>query len=148
MPEFPQKELIERLRRSGFKVTPQRLAIFEYILSRKDHPSAERVLVEIQKLHPAISRATIYNTLHLLKQIGMIQELGSGESMTRFDPDMSIHINLICQICGKIVDIKDKELEMAWIKMATKAGVKSVGQRLDLYYICEDCGLKNLDREK
>ncbi|HME56264.1 MAG TPA: Fur family transcriptional regulator [Candidatus Lokiarchaeia archaeon] len=148
MPAYTQNELIELFRRSGFKVTPQRLAICEYILSRKDHPNAERILVELQKNYPAISRATIYNTLHVLKQLGLIQELSIDDGMSRYDPNTSIHVNLICHICGNVVDIKDEDLEKAWIQMIAKNRVTPEGQRLDLYYTCEDCVLKNLDSEK
>ncbi|HME55977.1 MAG TPA: Fur family transcriptional regulator [Candidatus Lokiarchaeia archaeon] len=131
--------MADRLRQSGLKVTPQRLAICKYILSRTDHPNTDDVLVEMQKQYPAISRSTVYNTLHTLKQIGLLQELCLENDVTRYDPDTGIHVNMVCRSCGKIVDIKDAELETAWRKMVAKTSVIPVGQRLDLYYECENC---------
>lgn len=139
MTNITRSDLIERLRNDGYKVTPQRLAICEFILGRKDHPNAENIFVEIRKKYPSMSRATIYNTLHLLKRIGMLQEIGFDNGTTRFDPDTSVHINLVCRSCGNIVDFKDDQLEKAWLAMVVKAGVKSMGQRLDLHYQCDDC---------
>nr|MDO8088130.1 Fur family transcriptional regulator [Candidatus Sigynarchaeum springense]MDO8116455.1 Fur family transcriptional regulator [Candidatus Sigynarchaeota archaeon] len=139
MSSFTRNDLIERLRSEGYKVTPQRLAICELILGRKDHPNAESIFVEIRKKYPSMSRATIYNTLHLLKKIGLVQEIGFDNGTTRFDPDTSVHINLVCRSCGKIVDVKDDQVEKAWLAMVAKVGVRPMGQRLDLHHQCDDC---------
>jgi Fur family peroxide stress response transcriptional regulator len=132
-------DIIKRLRDNGHKVTPQRLIICEFIINRKDHPNAEQILVEIQKQYPTISRATIYNTLHVMNKVGLIQELGFDDGTTRYEPDLAFHINQICRKCGKIVDMKDQNVERAWNEMLASINITPIGQRLDLYYTCDAC---------
>lgn len=134
-----KKSLIDKFREYGYKVTPQRLAIFEFINERTDHPSADLVFSELKKDFPTISQATIYNTLHILQEIGEVHELGFKDGKTRYDPDTTVHVNLVCKSCGKILDFTDEQLEEAWSRMVKKTGVRVAGQRLDLYYDCEDC---------
>ncbi|MBD3185408.1 transcriptional repressor [Candidatus Bathyarchaeota archaeon] len=134
-----RKDLIDLFHENGYKVTPQRLAIFECIMGRRDHPSASEIHSELKREYPTISQATIYNTLHILRDIGAIQELGFEDGKTRFDPDTSIHVNLVCTACGKITDFTDEDLVKAWIGMVEKTAKKTVGQRLDLYYKCTHC---------
>lgn len=143
MPGFTRSELMALLRRAGFKVTPQRLAICEFILSRDDHPNAETVFAEMQQRYPAISRATIYNTLHVLEEASLIEKLGFDDGTSRYEPDRSFHVNLVCKRCGKILDIKHEQLEKAWLDMVASTGVQPVGQRLDLYHECLDCARKH-----
>lgn len=133
------QEVVNRLRRAGYKVTPQRVAIFEALLSRRDHPSAEVLFDEIRDRFPSISKATIYNTLHLLEKIGAIQELGFDDGTARYDTNVAFHVNLTCRSCGKIVDIEDDHLEQAWNKMVAATGATPTGRRLDLYHVCEAC---------
>lgn len=134
------QELINIFKERGYKVTTQRLAICKFILSRKDHPTADQIYQGLKKEHPTMSLGTIYKTLHLLKEIGLIQELGFNEGSSRYDPDMELHINMVCQKCGKIHDFKTEKVKKLWKTIVSESGVKPKGQRLDLYYVCEDCG--------
>jgi Fe2+ or Zn2+ uptake regulation protein len=131
--------LIEFLREKGLKVTSQRLAIFNFILSRKDHPSAEQIYQKIRGEYPTISLGTVYKNLHLLKEIGLIQELGFDEGSVRFDPDMEVHINMVCTNCRKITDYKDEKVKNLWNDLISNLAIKPKGHRLDLYYECDDC---------
>ena len=126
-------------REKGFKVTIQRLAICNYILSRKDHPTAEQIYQKLRDKHPTISLGTIYKTLHLLKDLGLIQELGFNEGSVRYDPDMEIHINMVCSRCGKISDYKAENVENLWSTIISDLRIKPTGHRIDIYYECEDC---------
>lgn len=136
------QELIDLFRENGFKVTTQRLAICKFILSRQDHPSAEQIYQGLKKDYPTISLGTIYKTLHLLKEIGLVQELGFNEGSIRYDPDMEIHINMICTKCGKIHDYKPENIEAIWHNLIAKLNIKPIGQRIDIYYECADCKMK------
>ena len=131
--------MIEFLREKGLKVTSQRLAIFNFILSRKDHPTAEQIYQKIRGEYPTISLGTIYKNLHLLKEIGIIQELGFDEGSVRYDPDMDLHVNMVCTNCGKITDYKDEKIENLWNDLILDIGIKPKGHRIDLYYECDDC---------
>ncbi|MEM3381670.1 MAG: transcriptional repressor, partial [Candidatus Bathyarchaeia archaeon] len=70
------QQLIDKFHKKGYKVTPQRLVICEFILSTKDHPTADQIHQELKKKYPTMSLATVYQTLHILSEIGLLQELG------------------------------------------------------------------------
>ena len=133
------QELITIFRKNGYKVTSQRLAICKFILSRKDHPTTDVIYQEMRKEYPTISLGTIYKTLHLLKEIGLIQELGFNEGSLRYDPDMDLHINMVCLKCGKIYDYKAEDFNDHWLNIVSNIGVNPIGQRIDIYYECEEC---------
>ncbi len=133
------EQLIAKLRKSGFKVTPQRLVICEVILSSKEHPTADQVYEKVKKPYPAISLATVYQTLHLLSQIGLVQEMGFSNCVSRFDPDTSPHINIICQKCGKVEDYKAESIDKLWAQIIKELRFKPIGQRIDIYTYCNKC---------
>ena len=134
-----EDQLISTLRDSGYKVTPQRLAICKYLLSSKDHPTAEQIHSEIVKKYPAISLTTIYNTLDLLKGLNLVHELNIDNHTSRFDPNTSVHVNIICQKCNKIRDFNSEIINELWSQIVREIDSKTVGQRLDVYVICDDC---------
>jgi len=133
------EQLIAELRKSGFKVTPQRLAICETILSSKEHPTADQVYEKVKEKYPTISLATVYQTLHLLSQIGLVQEMGFSGCISRFDPNTSPHINIICQKCGRIEDYKTESIDKLWAQIIKELGFKPIGQRIDIYTYCNKC---------
>jgi len=133
------QDLISFFREKGLKVTSQRLAICNFILSRKDHPTAELIHQELRNEYPTISLGTIYKTLHLLQELGLIQELGFNEGSVRYDPDMELHVNMVCSKCGKISDYKAENVEKLWGAIISDLKIKPKGQRIDIYYECDDC---------
>ena len=133
------QSIIGFFREKGLKITSQRLAICKFILSRKDHPTAEKIYQKLRNEYPTISLGTIYKTLHLLKDLGLIQELGFNEGSVRYDPDMELHINMVCSKCGKISDYKTENVEKFWSALISDLRVKPKGQRIDIYYECDDC---------
>ena len=133
------QELFALFRKNGYKVTAQRLAIYKFISTRKDHPSADQIHQELKTDYPTLSLGTIYKTLHTLKELGLIQELGFNEGSIRYDPDMELHINLVCSKCGKIEDYKAENVKKLWNAIISDLKLKPLGQRIDIYYNCEDC---------
>jgi Fur family peroxide stress response transcriptional regulator len=133
------QQLITKLREKGFKITPQRTAICQLILSSKDHPTAEQVYDKIKKEFPAISPATVYQTLHLLTKIGLIQEMGFNKGISRYEPNTSPHINIICQKCGAISDYEAASIKEMWFKIVEELGIKPTGQRLEIFRCCDKC---------
>lgn len=133
------QELFALFRKNGYKVTTQRLAIYKFIVTRKDHPSADLIYQELKTDYPTLSLGTIYKTLHTLKELGLIQELGFNEGSIRYDPDMELHINLVCSKCGKIDDYKTENVTELWNVIISNLSVKPIGQRIDIYYECEEC---------
>jgi Fur family peroxide stress response transcriptional regulator len=132
---------IEALRSKGYKATPQRIAICQFVLNSRDHPSAQQVYDEVKKIHPTVSLATVYKTLGVLKDLNLIQELNLPQGQGRFDSYMKPHINLICLQCGMIADLDDTTAIEITGKAAAAAKFKPKGQRIDIFGICRKCSI-------
>ena len=74
----------------GWKMTPQRIAIVEYVSNSLHHPTAEDICIHVNERFPMTSRATVYNTLHLLRDYGLLQEINEA-GVIRFDPNIRDH---------------------------------------------------------
>jgi len=131
--------IIETLRKNGYKATTQRIAICRFALHSRDHPTAQRVYNEVRKMHPTVSLATVYKTLQILTEHGLIQELDLPQSQARFDSYVEPHINLVCMQCGNIQDLDDDAAREIVERMTAKTEFKRTGQRLDIYGICKIC---------
>jgi len=91
----------------GFKLTPQRLAILEFLDGNKSHPSAEEIYRAVSAKFPTMSFATVYNTLETMRKREKILELTIDPDKKRFDPNPTPHHHLICIRCKRIVDIHE-----------------------------------------
>lgn len=99
------KNIIDKLKEKNIKITPQRVAIIEYLVNTKTHPSAEDIYKEIIKRYPTMSYATVYNTLVTLKNLGAVVELAIDSEKKRFDIDTSLHHHFYCRKCKCVSDI-------------------------------------------
>jgi Fur family peroxide stress response transcriptional regulator len=137
-----EQQLIAKLRSKGYKITPQRLAICKLVLSSKNHPTADQIYEKVKKTHPAISLATVYFTLDLLGGLGLLQELGFSDRSSRYDPNTSPHINIICPKCGEICDYETVSVKKIWSQIVEEMGFKPLRQRFDVYRLCKLCSKK------
>lgn len=128
------------LQRAGLRLTPQRHAVCEYLAHTEQHPSPYQVYADVTQAHPEISRATIYNTLNTLQQLGAIVELSFGAEHTHYDTNPEPHINLICLRCHKIVDYAG-ELALAETsqRIFQETGFQSAAAKVDLVGFCTEC---------
>ena len=134
------QQLITTLHEKGFKkVTPQRLAICEFVISSREHPTVELVYKAVKKKYPTLSLATVYQTLHLLTESGVLQELGTRDGISRYDSDPSPHINLVCKNCGTIQDYKSKSVEEFLSQISVELERPLIGQHLEIYSYCDQC---------
>jgi Fur family iron response transcriptional regulator len=93
------------LRENGIQPSAQRVAVAEYVLHTREHPSAELVLKRVRERFPWISRATVYNTLNLFVERGLLQRLTIAEDSVVFDPITSTHHHFIDDATGAIYDV-------------------------------------------
>lgn len=131
--------IIETLRKNGYKATTQRIIICRFALHSRDHPTAQRIYNEVRKMHPTVSLATVYKTLQILTEHGLIQELDLPQSQAKFDSYIEPHINLVCMQCGNIQDFDDKTAQEMVERVTIKAQFTRTGQRLDIYGVCKTC---------
>ena len=89
----------------GIRPSAHRLAVAEYVLMTKEHPSADRVWKTVAETFPAISRATVYNTLNLFVEKGLLRELHIDPESVVFDPKLETHHHFIDDATGTIHDI-------------------------------------------
>ena len=135
------EELIVSLREEGFRITPQRIAIVDYLLKTEDHPSAEHIHKTIQKKYPMVSLSTVYKTLDLLKEKKLVNEM-DVEGEARFDAHTNEHINLVCMNCGKIDDVDEDSLKEIQAKAARKSKYLILKSNFELSGYCSNCKSK------
>jgi len=97
-------------RESGLPVTIQRRAVFEAILDRQDHPTAEQVYRAVRQGLPQISRMTVHRILGTFVSLGLVAKTCHPGSAARFDPKIHQHHHLVCLDCGAIIDVEDPRL--------------------------------------
>jgi Fur family iron response transcriptional regulator len=98
-------DLIERLRSHGIQPSAQRVAIARYVLATAEHPSADQVWERVRGELPVVSRATVYNTLNLFVDKGLLRELVLAEGKVVFDPMVERHHHFIDEGTGRIHDV-------------------------------------------
>ena len=95
----------DTLAKKGVRPSAQRVAVAEYVLSTREHPSAEQVFADVKRRFPQISRATVYNTLNLFFEKGLLRTLTLTEGNVVFDPMIERHHHFVDEQTGKIYDI-------------------------------------------
>ncbi len=100
------KDLVERFRQKGFRVTPQRRLLFDLLCRDDSHPTAEQIYERASAIMPDISLATVYDTLHRLVELGEIQPVEDlSDGGLRYDTNVENHHHLFCLRCNRLVDI-------------------------------------------
>ncbi len=116
-------DISEKLRKAGVPLTMQRLAIAQVLLAKPAHMTPDQILTEVQKNMAEISRATVYNTLNLFKEKGLVRELIVGPGQAVYDSNTSPHFHIYNVVTGEMSDIPAGDLKVVG-KTALLAGVK------------------------
>ncbi|MFD2132672.1 peroxide-responsive transcriptional repressor PerR [Pseudogracilibacillus auburnensis] len=130
---------IETLKKSGVRITPQRHAVLEYLLTSMSHPTADEIYKALEGKFPNMSVATVYNNLRILREIGLVRELTYGDDSSRFDSNMNDHYHIICEDCGKIVDFHYPTLDEIESLAEKVSGFEISHHRMELYGKCHEC---------
>ncbi len=101
--------MVECVRASGLKLTPQRLAIVRELAADLTHPTAQELFERLRPSLPTMSFATVYNTLDALASAGLCAALSLSPGASRFDPNMSAHHHAVCDQCGLVRDVPAPE---------------------------------------
>ena len=108
-----KRDVAAVLQEHGIKVSAQRVAVANYVLYASDHPSADEVWTRVKKKFPHISRATVYNTLNLLVEEGLLKQLALAEGCLVFDANVDDHHHFIDEATGEISDIPWEALQVS-----------------------------------
>lgn len=97
--------MLARVRASGLKLTPQRMAIVRELAADPTHPTAQELYERLREALPTMSFATVYNTLDALAAAGLCEALSLSPGAARFDPNMEPHHHAVCDRCGLVRDV-------------------------------------------
>lgn len=132
------EELVEEIRGSGGRVTPQRVAVLEAISSSKTHPTVDDVYDKVVKKQSSLSRKTVYQIVYDLADLGAINLVDVGTGQLRVDPTVeAAHDHFVCSQCKAVIDI------MRNSQPAIRKDISQLGkvESIDVVYrgICRDC---------
>lgn len=135
-----KEKFIDFLAQRNLRITTQRQTIVETVFGTEEHFTAEQLLEWSKAKDPTISRATVYRTLPLLTESGLVREMDFGKDYKFYDPNYAEHPNhnhLICNDCEKIVEFESDQLEKLENEIARKLGFSLKLQRLQITAECE-----------
>ena len=133
-------ELNERLTTGGFRFTPQRQHVYDVLLQKRDHPTAEEVFIRAKRTMPDISMATVYNCLDALVKCGLVRQVMLDRGATRFCPNMREHCHFYCDSCDTVYDV-DLPAKPASRRQLPK-GFKAEHYEIAIHGICPECARK------
>lgn len=121
------------------KLTPQRLAVYKYLMSTKEHPSAETIYKALHEEYPTMSLATVYKAIKTLVEVGLIQELNVGEGNFRYDGNAESHPHIQCINCGKVEDFESLSLDDLNEIAKKHTDYKLLSNQVYFYGLCSIC---------
>lgn len=127
------------LRDRGQRVTPQRLVIARVMEELDRHVTAEMVFSEVSTRMPGVSLPTVYATLDLLDELGLVHRVATEGGTVVFDPRTDAHHHLVCRGCGKIIDVDAPIQPDAVLTAARDAGFTPDDAQVTVRGLCRDC---------
>lgn len=145
MNDYRYRQLIDKMRRRGYRITPQRMATLRIMIESQEHLSAAQIYTALQERFPTTSLATVYKTLDVLIKMGEVLELHGNGGEVHYDiMNPRPHPHLICVRCHRIVDADvDDALVAEQValtqRVAQTMGYEVLGYRFDVYGLCPAC---------
>ena len=145
MPDANTDDPFETLRRHvtdrGLRMTRQRMLIAEVLLAWKGHVNIDELYAAVKAKDDNVGYATIYRTVKLLQEAGLVSSHEFGHGPTRFEPafDGEHHDHLVCTRCKRIVEFHDDEIERLQLVIAERHGFRLTEHRMELYGLCPEC---------
>ncbi len=139
--EAAKREFMKFLGRKKFRLTSQRLALIDTVFNTTQHFTAEQLLEWGRRVDESISRATVYRTLLLLTESGLIKEVDFGKDHKFSDPNYAAHpthCHIICQDCGKIVEFDSDKLAELEKDVSERLGFTVLSRRLEITASCNE----------
>lgn len=126
--------IADRCAAQGLRMTEQRRVVADVLDAAKDHPDVEELHARAVARDPKISIATVYRTVNLFEEAGIIERLEFGDGRARYeDAERDHHDHLIDMTTGEVIEFVDPEIEALQEKIAEKLGYQLRGHRLELY---------------
>lgn len=133
------EEFLNKCKRAGLKITPQRIAIYKEVLESENHPSAEDIYRKVKESHPTISFNTVNRTLLTFAEMGLVEIVEGTGDVRRFDPNSKNHHHFRCRNCGKIIDFYNETYDNLKIPEELKGKFIINKVRVVLEGLCNAC---------
>jgi Fur family ferric uptake transcriptional regulator len=134
-------KILARLKKRGYKATPQRLALLRTITGSREHLTPLAIYKKVRQEQPGIGLVTVYRTLNILAHLGLICEVKSAEENTRsyVASPLEHHGHLICSGCGRVADFTGCNLHDLEQQLSRDTGFTIQDHRLEFFGYCQDC---------
>ncbi len=135
------------IRKKGLRKTPQRDAIVRVAFSSDEHFTSEELFDRVRRNNAGASRATVYRTISLLVEAGLLHEIDLGSDLKTYDPnfvDKPTHNHLVCIDCGKVLEFEDSHLELLNDCLTRRMGFRPVRQSIKIEACCEQLRKKGV----
>jgi Fur family ferric uptake transcriptional regulator len=138
-----KERYLEVFRKNGYKLTTQRRVIFEVLYEHSnDHPSPEEIYERVIGKYPEIGLATIYRTLQLMEDLGIVYKMNFNDGLSHYElcmGDSHQHHHLICLQCGRIEEVEIDLLEELEASIEENKGFKITDHSVKFFGICKHC---------
>jgi len=133
-------DIISKLSEHGYRLTPQRMMVLSAIENSDNHISAEEIYAQVVAKYSHVNISTVYRTLELLKRLGLVTETDLGGGRVRYHPtDKGHHHHLVCQECGKIIDLDESVLSSLKSALLREYKFSADLRHLGIFGRCADC---------
>lgn len=134
-----EARLGEALRERRQRVTPQRLVVARLLEEYGDHVTAETLHRRVCERMPGVSLPTVYASLELLEELGLVSRLMTGSGAVVYDPNVSEHHHLVCSACGEIIDVEAPVDDRALLQAARRSGFAPADSQVVVSGLCAAC---------
>lgn len=135
------QDFAQYLNSKNLKLTPERKTVLQEIFLHPGHLEAESLWHNLRKKNKRASRATIYRTLELLVDSGMVRKVDLGHGHSHFEHVLghAHHEHMICLKCGKVIEFSDKRIERSMKKLCEKDAFEHTSHCFQIFGYCKDC---------
>jgi len=133
-------DIVSKLSEQGYRLTPQRMMVLSAIEGSDNHISAEEIYAQVVAKYPHVNISTVYRTLELLKRLGLVTETDLGGGRVRYHPaDKGRHHHLVCQQCGRIIDLDESVLASVKSMLFREYKFSADLRHLAIFGRCANC---------
>ena len=132
-------EIDRELRARGYRLTPRRLMVVKVLSAHGGHLTVEDILARVREAHPLTNKTTVYRTLELLSELGMVVVTNLGSGRLEYELVSQPHHHLICERCNVQVEVEDRFLEPLRQSLSEHYGFYTNLDHFALFGICPDC---------
>ena len=136
-----KEKFMEFIEAKGLRLTTQRRAIIDTVFNTEEHFTAEQLLDWSRRRDKSVSRSTVYRTLPLLTESGLVREIDFGKDYKFYDPNYANrpnHNHIVCQDCERIVEFESEKIEKLEAEITHNLGFRLKSQRIQITADCEE----------